>query len=422
MPLSEWPKQSTGGQGLSVRTFLWIIDLDFASRLHHGGLLRYINLARELVLQGHSVTFAVIYEGDRERGQAWMESLRAEGVCTNHCELVIPPTLARWSRLATFLLPFALHGLAIRPFVNHSTIAIESVLQRFPADVVIVSSRQLLFTAHHLRLRPCIGDFSDSITLYYWRELVNALRLRQLRVVARTARTLFHFFFREMYSSRRYAANIVVSPVDKRVFDLFGNPEKNVCIMNGVRGGPDAGRVPKIADQIVFSGAMNFPPNHDGAIWFLDKVFPAVLQKFPHLTFVIAGANPPETLLKRAGPNVKVLGYVPDLNLTLARSALYVAPLITGSGFKNKVAEAIANGTYVIGTSYAAEFLEPSMRELITVRDDPREMADAICDFFSAPERANDKLARLCQIIRDRFSWPAKAAELARLADLVIQR
>lgn len=404
-----------------MTTFLWIIDLDYATRLHHGGLLRYINLARELVLQGHSVTFAVIYEGDRERGQAWMESLQADGVCTNHCELIIPPTLVKWSRLATVLLPFSLHDLVNRQFVNESTSAIESVLQRFPADVVIVSSRQVLFTAHHLRTRPCIGDFSDSITLFYWRELVNAMRLRQWRAAAGTARTLFHFFFREMYSSRRYAANIVVSPVDKRVFDLFGNPKKNVCIMNGVRSGPDAGRAPKIADQIVFSGAMNFPPNHDGAIWFLDKVFPTVLQKFPHLTFVIAGANPPETLLRRAGPNVKVLGYVPDLNATLAQSALYVAPLITGSGFKNKVAEAIANGTYVIGTSYAAEFLEPSMRELITVRDDPREMADAICDFFSDPRKADDKLARLSQIIRDRFSWPAKAAEIARLADSVVR-
>jgi glycosyltransferase involved in cell wall biosynthesis len=405
-----------------LKAYLWIIDLTYSTRLHHGGLLRYVNLSRELVAQGHSVTFAVCFEDDPERGREWMESLCKDGVCTNYCEFVIPPLLPRWRRLATLLLPFGLHGLAIRPFVEQSTAAIESVLKQFPADLVIVSSRQLLFTAHNLRTRPCVGDFSDSITLYFWRELTNSLRLRRFRAVARSAWGLFHFFFQEMYSSRRYAANIVVSPVDKHVFDLMGKPEKNVCIMNGVRGRPDTESVSKIDDQIVFSGAMNFPPNHDGAIWFLDKVFPTVLQKFPDLTFVIAGANPLETLIERAGPNVKVLGYVPDLNMTLAQSALYVAPLITGSGFKNKVAEAIANGTYVVGTSFAAEFLEPSMRELITVRDDPREMADAICDFLSAPERMNIKLRQLRQIVRERFSWPAKAAELARLADSVISR
>ena len=145
-------------------------------------------------------------------------------------------------------------------------------------------------------------------------------------------------------------------------------------------------------------------------------------QKFPHLTLVIAGANPSGELLKREGPNVKILGYVPDLNMTLAQSALYVAPLVSGSGFKNKVAEAIANGTYVIGTSFAAEFLEPSMRELITVRDGPQEMADAICEFFAAPEKATGKLDQLRTIIRELFSWPAKANELARLAETVVTR
>lgn len=405
-----------------LAAFLWIIDLNFATRLHHGGLLRYVNLSRELVTQGHSVTFAVYFEDDPEHGREWMESLRAQGVCTNHFELVIPPSLPRWRSLATLLLPFGLSNLAIRPFVRRSMIAIESGLQQYPADIVIVSSRQLLFAAHNLRNPPCIGDFADSFTLFFWRELANSLRLGEFRSAARNARELFRFFFLELYSSRKYAANILVSPVDKHVFDLIGKPEKNVCIMNGVRGGPGCDQVSKRLDQIVFSGAMSFAPNHDGAVWFLDKVFPAVLQRFPHLIFVIAGANPSETLLKRAGPNVKVLGYVPDLNLILAQSVLYVAPLITGSGFKNKVAEALANGTYVIGTSFAAEFLEPSMRELITVRDDPQEMADAICDFLSAPEVVNEKLGRLCQIVRERFSWSAKAAELARLADLLIKR
>jgi glycosyltransferase involved in cell wall biosynthesis len=397
-----------------------MIDLTFETRLHHGGLLRYINFSRELVAQGHSVTFGICYDGDRERGREWVESLQTEGVFTNHCEIDLPASLPKWRKLATVLLPFGLHGVAIKPFLNASLNAMEAALKQFPADVVIVSSRQLIFNAYRFKSRPCIGDFSDSITLYVWRELVHALRQHQFGSVPRHVLDLAHYFFQEFYSSRKYAANIVVSPVDKHVFDRIGNPEKNVCIMNGVRGG--APGLPKIADQLVFSGAMNFSPNHDGAIWFLDHVFPSVLKRLPHLVFVIAGANPPETLTNRAGRNVKVLGYVPDLNRVLAESALYIAPLISGSGFKNKVAEAIVNGTYVVGTSFAAEFLEPSMRELVTVKDDPREMADAICEFFAAPEKMKGKLEQLGQIVKERFSWPAKALELARLADSVISR
>lgn len=405
-----------------MTAFLWAIDLNFAARQYHGGLLRYINLSRELVKEGHSVTFAACFEDDAARGMEWLESLRAEGVCTNYCELAVPPELPRWRKLATLLLPFGLHDLAIRPFVRLSNGAIEAELQRFPADVVIVSSRQFLFTAHHIRSRPCIGDFADSFTLYFWRELANSVRTGQFRAIVRNARGLFHFFFRETYSSRSYSANIMVSPVDKRVFDFAGKPKRNFCIMNGVRGIPASERPPKIPNQMVFSGAMSWPPNQEAAMWFLDNVFPAVLQRFPNMQFLIAGANPSAELLKRRGPNVQIPGYVPDLNTTLAQSALYVAPLITGSGFKNKVAEAIANGTYVIGTSFATEFLEASIRELITVRDDPHQMAGVICDYFSDPGKYQDKLEQLHQIVRDRFTWPAKAAELTQLADVVTSR
>jgi len=401
------------------RAYLWVIDLNYAARLHHGGLLRYFNLARELVAQGHSVTFAVCYQDDPEKGREWMESQKAQRVCTKHCALTLPP-LPRWNKLATLLLPFGMHRLAIRPFVRATSSAITGTLRQYPADVVLVSSRELLFAAAGSIACPSIGDFSDSVTLYIWRELVKAVRQRQLRASVRHLLDLYHYFFQELYGSRRYSANIMVSLVDKRVFDAIGKPEKNVCIMNGVREGSEG--VKKIAGQIVFSGAMNFPPNHDGALWFLDHVFPLVLKKLPHLIFVIVGANPPEMLMRRAAPNIKISGFVPDLNHMLAESALYVAPLISGSGFKNKVAEAIANGTYVIGTSFAVEFLEPVMRELVTVKDDPREMAEAICEFFLAPEKMNDKLVRLRQMVKERFSWPAKAAELADLGDAVALR
>lgn len=402
-----------------MKSCLWIVDVNFAERHYHGGILRFVNLSKELVAQGVSVTLAVCYEGDLERGREWVESLRTEGVCTNHCELSLPPPSRRWNKLATLLLPLGLHRWAIRSFVRESARAIDAALKRFPAEIVFVSSRSLLFAAPYSKPQgPCIGDFSDSMALYMSREIRTSLRTRQFRSLPGALLRLYHYSLQELYSCRKYGANWVVSPVDKRVFDFFGDPRKNVCIGNGVREG--GCRVKKIPNQIVFSGTMSFSPNHEAAMWFLDHVFPRVLRKWPHLKLVIAGANPLESLRHRAGPNVEIPGYVPDMQLTIAESALYVAPLISGSGFKNKVIEAIASGTYVIGTTLAAEFLDPSMRELITVRDDPQEMADAICEFFAGPDETESKVQRLRQMVRERFSWPAKAQELIRFADEVI--
>lgn len=395
--------------------YLWIIDLPYANRLHHGGLLRYFNFSRELLAQGHSVTFALCLDKDKKAESiAWMESLRAEGVCTDFFEFSPDVPAIGWNSAATLLLPFDWHRLMIRPFIASVNNAISTAVKRYGPDFIIVSSQYYIFVADGFTQKPAIGDFCDSLTLRRWRDLLQALSRREPRKALAAAFDMFHFLFQEMHSSRRYAANILVSPVDKRVFDWIGNRRKNACIANGVRIPPATGAV-KNPQQIVFSGAMNFPPNLDGAHWFLDYVFPLVLEKLPGVKFVIAGALPAPELLARAGPNVIIPGFVPDLNRTLAESALYVAPLVSGSGFKNKIVEAIANGTYVIGTTFAVEFLEPAMRELIVVRDDPAEMARAICDFLANPASYDDKLRRLREIVTCSFSWPAKARELAQL-------
>jgi len=399
--------------------FLWVIDLAYSTRLHHGGLLRYFNLSRELIAQGHSVRFAVNFEDQREQAAEWLESLKAENALTDFCELKLDRSISPWRRAAALLLPFGFHERAIRPFVDDAMAALTAAARRFPCDIVIVSSRTLIFAAHNFRLRPCIADFSDSATLYAWRELKGSLRAGAARLSLRRALDLAHFFFRERHSARRYAAGIVVSPVDKRSFDRFTDPRKIACIANGVLSPGPAG-VSKIPHQILFSGVMNFPPNYQAALWFLDHVFPRVRKVRPDLTFVIAGAHPPQPLLARASAHVQIPGFVPDLNQLISRSALYVAPLISGGGFKNKVVEAIANGTFVIGTSLAAEFLEPRIRALMSIHDDPREMADAICGFFARPAAYAERLEQLRRIVADEFSWPKKAAELAEFARSVI--
>jgi len=399
--------------------FLWVIDLAFSTRLHHGGLLRYFNLSRELIARGHSVRFAVNVEDQREESVRWLESLKAEGVFTDFCELKLNREVPRWCRLATALLPLGLHEQAICPFVEDARDALTGAAMLFPADVVIVSSRALIFVAHNFRLRPCIADFSDSMTLFAWRELKASLGRRNLRGAVRRALDLIHFFFRERHAARRYPGSMVVSPVDKRIFDGFTDPGKIVCIANGVRVCA-ASAAPKIANQIVFSGVMNFPPNYEAALWFLDRVFPRVLATVPEALFVAAGAHPPEPLQARGSAHVRITGYVPDLGELIAQSALYVAPLISGSGFKNKVVEALANGTYVIGTSLAAEFLDPGLRDLLTIEDDPARMAGAICAFLRNPEVYAERLKRLRRVVTDEFSWSKKAAELADFARSVI--
>ena len=131
---------------------------------------------------------------------------------------------------------------------------------------------------------------------------------------------------------------------------------------------------------------------------------------------LIAGANPVAELTARANERIQVTGYVEDLAQQIAQSELYVAPLVCGSGFKNKVVEAIANGTFVIGTSMAVEFLEPDIRGHLMVADSPRAMADAILKYLDDPRSFEPKLLEVRRLVAEKLTWKAQASELLRLA------
>ncbi|MEO8053265.1 MAG: glycosyltransferase [Acidobacteriota bacterium] len=399
--------------------FLWIIDFDYSTRTHHGGSVRFFNFAPELLAQGHTVTFVVRFEeADKEPSRAWFDAQKQAGVFTDYRE--VDWRLPRWrSRLAAVLVYPGLAAHILRPAYRNAIAQMQALLAESQASVLIVSARKFFFTIaeRHRYPQPVLLDAADSYALYYGRQARYFLRTRAWRSACRALRPVAEEFLRERYYGRLSSLNLMVSPVDKQAFDrITGRPEKNVVILNGVRLPNHQHAVEKVPNRLIFSGNMDFPPNYEAALWFLDCVFPLVQQQIPQARIAVVGPNPVPELKARASDHVEVTGYAPDLNLEIARSALYIAPLITGSGFKNKIADALANGTYVIGTSTAAEFLEPAVRDLLTIVDEPKQMAEAIVRFLSDPAQYEEPTARLLAIVQQQFTWRQRAAELATLA------
>lgn len=159
---------------------------------------------------------------------------------------------------------------------------------------------------------------------------------------------------------------------------------------------------------------MDFAPNYESAIWFIDNVFPLLLRR--NIKLIIAGANPVEELVARAGDGIEITGYVENLREEIARSQLYVAPLICGGGFKNKVVEAIASGTFVVGTSMAVEFLSPEARKHLIVADTAQEMAAAIVSYLQDPQKFAPKLEALKRILAEELTWENGARQLSEIA------
>lgn len=287
-------------------------------------------------------------------------------------------------------------------------------MTRFKVRAVTIFDRRFWFLADTLLpFEPVLIDVCDCASLYMGRELRQHLRAQHFGRARRMFRKFLYTVSEDRYYARRGNAAVVVSPVDQQALRrISGAASHVVTVLNGVSIPPIRSDVEKTKSRMIFSGNMDFPPNYSAATWFIDNVLPRIVQQIPDAHFVVAGANPPDFLRARASAHVVVTGYVEDLNTEIARSSLYVVPMITGGGFKNKVVEAIVNRTYVVATPLAVEFLDPDTRGLISVAESPDQMSEIIVQLLRDPGASASRLSALYDHVVQNFTWSKRAEEL----------
>jgi glycosyltransferase involved in cell wall biosynthesis len=405
-----------GTQKLKV---LWFIDVDYRYGMNHGGNLRFFNLSKELIEKGHEVYYIV------RRGEAddliertrYLDDLKRQKIVTGYFETGYSyPNLRR--KLGNIIGHPAVANRLLGKYQKAAKDEINEIIKREGIDLCIFCDRKMLFILPEVRQSVnTIIDWVDSFVLYRVREARVCLKTGKFSRLWPSLRYLVDAILQERYYGKLSFANLAVSPVDKLCLDRVNRvPHKNRVLLNGVKTNGGAPVTDKISNRIIFSGNMDFPPNYEAAIWFIDNVLPLLLEQGRDIKFIVAGANPVEELLKRADEHVEVTGYVDDMRQEIARSALYVAPLISGGGFKNKVAEAVTAGTYIVATSMAVEFLDQRIREHLLIADTPREMADRVIDFLDNPQAYEERLKTVRKIIEEEFQWRGRAEELIRIA------
>ena len=84
---------------------------------------------------------------------------------------------------------------------------------------------------------------------------------------------------------------------------------------------------------------------------------------------------------------MEMLGYVDDVREPLARYAVFVCPILSGSGVRVKLLEAFAAGIPVVSTVVGAEGLAVKDGEFCALADDPAEFAERVLALLRDPER-----------------------------------
>ncbi len=185
--------------------------------------------------------------------------------------------------------------------------------------------------------------------------------------------------------------------------------------------GSDFSQPPPLLEEsgfldVVFIGKLDWPPNREGLLWFLDKVWPRAFAARPTLRLSIVGSGAAGPLGTRSSlRGVRFLGRVENLDEIYRQSAISLAPVFYGSGTRVKVIEASRYGRACLSTAIGVEGtgLLPGQSYLRAETEAEWIQALVKTDVTAARELGR----RAWQQMKDRFDLNQAAGEFERLMD-----
>jgi GT2 family glycosyltransferase/glycosyltransferase involved in cell wall biosynthesis len=177
-------------------------------------------------------------------------------------------------------------------------------------------------------------------------------------------------------------------------------PELKGRIHHHLRAGIDTsdyefrpeGRQPK---TMLFLGSFRHLPNQAALRWFLNEVMPHVLEQEPEAKLKVIGSDPPANhTIPNFDGAVELVGFVESIRQPLTEYAVFICPILSGSGVRVKLLEAFASGIPTVSTRIGAEGLGGEDGLYCSLADDPREFASKIVQLFHDPEGAASMACR----------------------------
>jgi sugar transferase (PEP-CTERM/EpsH1 system associated) len=378
-----------------------------------GGKIRTLNIFSRLArsMEIHAVSLA-----DRDRDIDAIAQMR---------RVFQSYTPVFWTEIPTFSARFYMQFLRARagrfPYflakyrVPELTATIERLLEREKFDLMLCDFLQSAVAMLGSRFRPRVlfeHNVEYVIRKRHWEQEKNPLRKALLNGEWQKARAV------EGEVCRAFDHVVSVSPQDGQLLAQ----EFQIQHVSTLPTGVDADYfqpqdVQPCPGRLVFVGSMDWHPNEDGVLWFLEEIFPLVRQKAPHATLTVVGRNPSQRLRALAAgvSGVEITGTVPDVRPYIARAEVVVVPLRIGGGTRIKIFEAMAMGRPVVSTALGAEGLPVRPQRDIVLGNDPLGFAEAAVALINDGTQRERIGAAGRELVIRNHTWDLAAQEMGTI-------
>jgi len=395
-----------------------------------GSQVRSFNIVRALAARGHEVHFFAFTDDDRQR---------VAREFSRYATTVTLAPLAEWR--AKLRAALALAGREPLTVGYFRSAFLHRKVRRFfdtvTVDAVVVHSSTMAQYVPPAMRRHAVMDMTD-VDSEKFRHYAQGARFPWSRIYGVEYARLRSY---ELEALREYARVTVVTEQERSLLasDAGADDARRILVINNgvdldyfrpratpaslddLRAAvPASEKVhfrPK-ARRIAFTGAMDYQPNAEGAVYFATEVLPLIRREEPEAEFLIVGSRPTGDVRALAAlPGVRVTGFVQDVRPYLHGSDACVVPLRYARGVQNKMLEAMATGCAIITTPAAVAGVDAVDGDAVVIARTTDAFARAMVDFIRDPARSAAFGARARQHVERAFSWGPLMDRLIGLAE-----
>ncbi len=172
--------------------------------------------------------------------------------------------------------------------------------------------------------------------------------------------------------------------------------------------------------KLVFLGDMSTPPNNDAVRYFMEEIYQSIMKETA-IDFFIVGRNPSNYISELDKyENIHVTGPVEDVRDYLPRGTIFITPMVSGTGIKNKILEAMSMKLPVVSTSMGISGIDAEEDKEYLCADNNIEFKEKIIKLIKSPQLQLDIGNNARIFVENNYSWVTSMKKIEELINELI--
>jgi len=167
---------------------------------------------------------------------------------------------------------------------------------------------------------------------------------------------------------------------------------------------------------IGYLGNMSYGPNVEAVLWIYNNLLDRIEDK--SIKLIVIGKSPDQRILKLSeDPRVVVTGMVDNIWNYVNAIDVFVLPIFTGAGLKNKVLELMYAGRPVVTTRIGNEGIDATDGEHLFICDNIDEFKQQV-EFLTQNEKVCIEMGAASQkFVSRNFDWDGIASKYSAIVE-----